>query len=116
MMQPAPDKASAQRKELRSAVIALGILLLIGGYCVWTTFSEGAQMGAFSKVQDSKPPLTQQQVEQLMGQPARIEQSETDDQTIKGLVYFYPHNNSNMKIVFVNGVVFSAEFVPGAKS
>jgi hypothetical protein len=68
------------------------------------------------KIAQIKPAMSQDQVEAILGRPARIEQSETADQTISGEVDHYPAWNGEGHIVFVNHAVFKAEFVSGAKS
>ena len=93
-------------------VIAIGIIV---GIHVYRTFENLMIGNAFANVQHTQPPLTTAEVEKLMGSPARIEHSETTG--ITGDVYHYPASSgSERKIVFVNGTVFSAEFLPGAKS
>ena len=49
-----------------------------------------------------------------MGRPAHVEHAESTGITAD--VYHYSYHDHDMKVVFVNGVVFHAEFVPGAKS
>ena len=68
------------------------------------------------KMGQVKPGMTPDQVQTLLGHPASIEQSETDDKTINGEVDHYPAANGEGRVVFVNHTVFHAEFVPGAKS
>lgn len=96
------------------ALVALPLIAL--GIYIFGIVADGEKAALFSKVQDNKPPLTQAQVEELLGRPASIDQSQSADQTITGEVYHYPYHNRDMKVVFVNGVVFSTQFVPGAKS
>src|ERR1700682_2579375 len=86
-------------------VIALAIWL---GLAVLTAFKATKFMSSFEKINETKPPLTMAQVEQFMGQPLRIEQSESADQTIKGEVYHYPTfpPGGDFRVIFVNGVVF----------
>ncbi len=62
----------------------------------------------FKKISETKPPLSIAQVEQLMGAPLRIEQSESTDQTITGAVYHYATfpAGGDFQVIFVNGVVF----------
>ena len=96
-------------------VLALAIWL---GSAVLTAFSNAKFMSSFEKIHETKPPLSIAQVEQLMGRPANIEQSESADQTVTGAVYHYPHpeHGQDFKVIFVNGVVFGTQFVPIAKS
>jgi hypothetical protein len=96
-------------------VIALAIWLVPA---VLTAEKSAKFMSAFEKIHETKPPLSIAQVEQLMGRPATIEQSETADQTITGTVYHYPYpaHGQDFKVVFVNGVVFGTQFIPLAKS
>ena len=63
-----------------------------------------------------RPAMSQDQVEAILGHPATIDQSETADQTLSGEVDHYPAPNGEGRVIFVNHVVFKAEFVPGAKS
>lgn len=67
------------------------------------------------KIAQVKPGMTPDQVQALLGKPARIEQSETQDQAISGEVDHYPAASGEGRVVFVNHTVFHAEFVPGAK-
>ena len=68
------------------------------------------------KMAQIKPGMTPDQVQALLGRPASIEQSETEDQTISGEVDHYPAPNGEGRVVIVNHTVFHADFVPGAKS
>jgi hypothetical protein len=68
------------------------------------------------KIAQIKPAMSQDQVEAILGRPARIEQSETTDQTISGGVDHYPAWNGEGRVIFVNHAVFKAEFVPEKKS
>jgi len=58
--------------------------------------------------------MSADQVEAILGRPARIEQSETTGLT--GEVDHFPAPNGEGRVIFVNSAVFKAEFVPGAKS
>ena len=62
-----------------------------------------------------KPAMKADQVVALLGQPAHIDQSETSDQLIQGEVYHYPSTDGEGRVVFLNGAVFQAQFVPGGK-
>jgi hypothetical protein len=68
------------------------------------------------KMAQIKPPMTQEQVEAILGRPASIDQSETADQTISGEVDHYPAPNGEGRVIFVNHAVFKAEFIPQTKS
>jgi hypothetical protein len=86
-------------------VIALAIWLIPA---VLMAEKSAKFMSTFEKINETKPALTIAQVEQLMGRPLRIEQSETADQTVTGEVYHYPTYppGGDFKVIFVNGVVF----------
>jgi len=75
-------------------------------------------MSDFDKINGTKPPLSIAQIEQLMGQPIRIEQSETSDQTINGTIYHYPTYpvGGDFRVIFVNGVVFGTAIPVYTKS
>ena len=98
-----------------SALIMAPLVIGLAVY-IFGAVANGEKWAAFSKIQDSNPPLTQVAVENLMGQPVSIEHSQSPDQTITGEVYHYPYHGDDMKVVFINGTVFKAEFVSGAKS
>jgi hypothetical protein len=66
------------------------------------------------KISQIKPAMKVDQVETILGQPARIEHAETTG--LQGDVYYYPTPNGEGHVVFLNNAVFKAEFVPGAKS
>ncbi len=86
-------------------VIALIIWLVI----TFVTAQKAASfLSAYEKIHEAKPPLSVVQVEQLMGQPLRIEQSESADQTVSGQVYHYATypSGGDFQVIFVNGVVF----------
>lgn len=68
------------------------------------------------KMAQVKPAMKPADVEAILGRPARIEQSETADQTLNGEVDHYPASNGEGRVIFVNHTVFKSEFVPGAKS
>jgi len=68
------------------------------------------------KIAQVKPGMTPDQVQALLGRPASIEQSQTDDGTISGEVDHYPARGGEGRVVIVNHTVFHAEFVPGAHS
>jgi len=92
--------------------IAVGVIAGIPAYSFFNNFMVGNE---YANVKYAKPPLTITQVEKIMGNPARIEHSETTG--VSGDVYYYPAPlRGGFKIVFVNGVVFSTEAIPGVKS
>jgi SmpA / OmlA family len=68
------------------------------------------------KMSQIKPAMSQDQVQAILGRPARIDQSETADQTLNGEVDHYPAPNGEGRVIFLNHAVFKAEFVSGAKS
>ncbi len=61
-----------------------------------------------------KPGMNSGQVENILGRPSRIDQSETTGLT--GIVYHYSTPAGEARVVFVNDAVFTSEFVSGAKS
>jgi hypothetical protein len=65
------------------------------------------------KMAQIKPAMNPSQVEAILGRPASIEQSETADQTLGGEVDHYPAPNGEGRVVFVNHVVYKAEYIPG---
>ncbi len=114
-----PEAKAAQGRashflRMGGAIFLAGVVL--GLASLFHVLSDAERTAAFSKVEDSNPPLSLAQVEQLMGQPARMEQSASLDQAVTGEVYHYPYRDSDMKVVFVNGTVFKAELVSGNKS
>ena|SRR5258706_7731319 len=102
-------------KKKAMGFLALSVVPVLAiGYWTYGTLSEGVTVAAFSKIQDSRPPLRTDDVVKLLGQPSRIEQSENTGVT--GEVYYYPWRNNEMKIVFVNGAVFHAEYTSQKQS
>jgi hypothetical protein len=87
-------------------VLALAIW---GGYVATEAYQAAHFLRGFEAITQAKAPLTVAQVEALMGKPASIEASQTEDQTISGVVYHYPAHGADFKVVFVNGTVFHAE-------
>jgi hypothetical protein len=63
-----------------------------------------------------KPGMKADQVEKILGRPARIDETQTADQTLTGETYHYSTPSGEGRVVFVNGTVFKAEFLAGAKS
>jgi hypothetical protein len=59
----------------------------------------------FEKINETKPSLSIAQVEQIMGQPLRIEHAESTGVT--GDVYHYPTYppGGDFQVIFVNGIV-----------
>jgi hypothetical protein len=94
-------------------VIAAAIWLVPA---VIEAFQNQKYLSGFEKINEAKTPLTIAQVEEAMGRPAHIDESESADQTITGMVYHYPAHGEDMKVVFVHGVVLRTEFTPTAKS
>jgi hypothetical protein len=86
---------------------------IVGSAIVLTACSSAVTPDKISPI---KPAMNQDQVEAILGRPARIDQSETADQTLNGEVDYYPASNGEGRVIFVNHAVFKAEFVPGAKS
>jgi len=96
-------------------VIAVAIWL---GSAVLTAEKSAKFLSAFEKINDTKPPLTIAQVEQLKGRPLRIEHSESTGVT--GDVYHYPTDpyppGGDFQVIFVNGVVFRTAIPSPTKS
>jgi len=63
-----------------------------------------------------KPGMKTSEVEALLGRPARIDQTETADQTVTGEVYHYSTPSGEGRVIFINGVVFKSEVLDGTKS
>jgi hypothetical protein len=93
---------------LITAPIVLAVVIWLAS-SVLLAFKAAKFMSDFQKINETKPPLSIAQVEQLMGPPISIEQSETADQTITGAVYHYPTYppGGDFKVIFVNGVVLN---------
>jgi hypothetical protein len=100
---------------MKKLFILASILLIIGlSIPAYFTFAAAERTAAFSKVQDSRPPLKVEEVVKLLGQPERIDHAETTG--MQGDVYYYSRSNGTDCVIFINSAVFKAEFVPGAKS
>jgi len=86
-------------------LIAVAVWLIHALVMGWAAKKFG---GDVEKISETKPPLSTAQVEQLMGPPLRIEQSESADQADTGAVYHYATNppGGDFQVIFVNGVVF----------
>ena len=103
---------------------ALGMAPIVIALAVWfvsvilVAEKSAKFLSDFQKIHETKPPLSITQVEQLMGQPLRIEQSESADQTVTGEVYHYPTypSGGDFQVIFVNGVVFNTAIPSPAKS
>jgi uncharacterized lipoprotein YmbA len=85
----------------------------IAAVLLLTACSSAATSGKMAQI---KPAMSLDQVQAILGRPARIEHSQSADQTITGEVDYYSAPNGQGRVVFVNNVVFKADFVPGAKS
>ena len=96
------------------APLALAVAIWLG-FAINEVFANLRFMHGFESITYAKTPLTVAQVEDLMGKPASIEESQSTDQTVSGMVYHYPGHGADFKIVFVNGVVFHSE-MPETKS
>ena len=60
------------------------------------------------KISQVKPGMTPDQVQALLGRPASIDQSQTDDGTISGEVDHYAAPDGEGRVVIVNHTVFHA--------
>ncbi len=89
---------------MTSRLTLLGIILAL------TACSSGVTPDKISQI---KPAMKVDQVEALLGRPARIDQSETTG--LRGEAYHYPAANGEGRVVFLNDSVFKAEFIPGGK-
>ena len=100
---------------MAAIVIAVAVWL---GSAVLMAEKSARFLTTFEKIHETKPALTVAQVEQLMGQPLRIEQSESADQTITAEVYHYPTYppGGDFQVIFVNGVVFNTAVPVPSKS
>ena len=63
------------------------------------------------KISQVKPGMTPDQAQAILGRPASVEQSETEDQTISGEVDHYPASSGDDRVIFVNHTVFKVESV-----
>ena len=102
------------RKTVLRLLALSAVPVLAIGYWTYGIISEGQTVAAFSKIQDSRSPLSTNDVVRLLGQPSHIDESETTG--LSGQVYYYPWHNNEMKIVFVNGTVFHAEYTSRKQS
>lgn len=93
---------------------AIAIVFCLGvAFAAYEVFSSAIKHTKFSLVIEGKA-RTVAQVEDLMGRPNRIDHAESTG--ITGDVYHYTWKEADLKVVFVNGTVFHAEYVPEAKS
>jgi hypothetical protein len=94
-------------------VIALAIWL---GSVVLMAEKSAKFLTAFEQIHETKPPLSIARVEQIMGQPLRIEHAESTG--IVGDVYHYPTYppGGDFQVIFVNGVVFNTAIPTPSKS
>ena len=107
-----------------SALIMAPIILALVIWlvpAVLTALKAAKFLSDFEKINETKPPLTVAQVEQLMGAPVRIDQSASADQAISGEVYHYPTYPpggaaQDFQVIFVNGVVFHTALPASTKS
>jgi hypothetical protein len=106
-----PQKKVAIFSALILAPLVIAVVIYLIHYA-----AQAERKTSASVILGTTTAMTIAEVEKEMGPPAGIEQSESGDQTITGSVYHYPLSDGAMKVVFVNGVIFHAEFVPGAKS
>jgi hypothetical protein len=93
---------------LRSRPIILAAATVILTAC--------ASCGLDSKLGLIKPGMKVDQVLALLGNPTRIDETQTEDQTLTGQVYHYATPAGEGRIVFVNGTVFSATILPATKT
>ena len=93
--------------------VAIVAAIIVAPIVIWfLTVAVAAEKSAkfmsdFEKIHDRKSPLTTAQVEQIMGQPLRIEHAETTG--ITGDVYHFPTYppGGDFQVIFVNGTVFN---------
>jgi hypothetical protein len=115
-----PMKKIAIFSALMMMPLVIAVVIWLG-LAVLTAFNAAKFLTDFQKINETKPPLTIAQVEQLMGPPASIEQSGSADQTVTGEVYHYPTHPpggevQDFRVIFVNGVVFHTAISPYIKS
>jgi hypothetical protein len=89
------------------------VLLLAAATVILTACS---MCGLNSKLGLIKPGMKVDQVLALLGNPTRIDETQTEDQTLTGQVYHYATPGGEGRIVFVNGTVFSATILPATKT
>jgi hypothetical protein len=86
----------------------LGMTALLGWTCLLTACTSAVTPDKMAQI---KPAMKIEQVETLLGHPARIDQAETT--ALRGETYHYPTPNGEGRVVFLNDTVFKAEFIPG---
>lgn len=121
--QPAPKSQMNPQQKLALYSALMMAPLIVAGIVwfgmSWVTAERSAKfLTEFQTIHETKPPLSVSQVEQLIGQPLRIEQSESTDQTVKGMVYHYPTYpaGGDFQVIFVNGAVFNTAIPATSKS
>jgi outer membrane protein assembly factor BamE (lipoprotein component of BamABCDE complex) len=85
-------------------------VLIAIGFVLLTACSSGVDSTALARVSDG---MKIDQVEALLGQPTRIEESEVTGAT--GKVYDYLSSGGTARVVFINDVVFDTKFIPEGK-
>jgi hypothetical protein len=80
--------------------------ILLGSTFALTACSSAATPDKMARI---KPAMTAAHVEAILGQPARIEQSETTG--LSGEVDYYPASNGEGRVIYLNNAVFKADFV-----
>jgi outer membrane protein assembly factor BamE (lipoprotein component of BamABCDE complex) len=88
----------------------LHYLLIPGSACLLAGCSSGVDA---QKMGEIKPAMSTTQVEALLGQPSHIDHAETTG--LRGDVYDYVSIRGEGRVVFLNDVVFKAEFLPASK-
>jgi hypothetical protein len=106
-----------QKIRILSGLITAPLLIALAiwlGLVFWKAESAAKFMSAFQALQDGKARMSVAEVQNLLGAPVRIDQSESADQTINGSVYHYPTYpaGGDFKVVFINGVLFRTELLP----
>jgi len=86
-------------------------ILVITATLLLTACSSAVTPGKISQIHAS---MKSDEVKALLGPPAHIDQSETTG--LHGEAYHYPTPNGEGRVIFLNDIVFKAEFIPGAKS
>ncbi len=102
-----------------SGLIMAPIVTALVIWCISSVllaFKAAKFMSDFQKIHETRPPLTIAQVEQLKGQPLRIEHSESTG--VVGDTYHYSTYpvGGDFQVIFVNGVVFRTAYPVPAKS
>jgi hypothetical protein len=92
-----------------AALPARHALLTVGAFAL-AACTSSVTPGKMAQIQ---PQMKVDQVEAILGRPARIEQSETTG--LRGQVYHYPAPTGEGRVIFLNDAVFKADFIPGGK-